>query len=969
MPRSRPPLHNGLALIVAVGILGVLAVLATCFVTMAHLERQASQRRTHATRALLLARSGIEDALARLSSGQDPSTLSNRWMNEAHPAFFSEALGDFPVDGRRVGASGLLSDPGHLFSLKVEDESAKINVNGGFLDAGDRDNGVGDGIPDHRDADVRASPPGNDPGRGWNRQLARILNVLGAQMALPNLGTDVLTRRPPGGWPSITALQSELGTTTNLSPYLTTRSWSDVRVIHPNTFGNEFDQKLQRRALLLEEGGRSPVNLNAAPRPVLVALLQGLRGLLYRPTGRIYDLNQSPMARFAVEISPAMASTVADALMARREVRPFATWTEFDAFLDGLVLSGAFSGIEPPWLGTDYRESWSGCLGADLIRAAFNPNTLLNEQLPDQVLWHWVDKADLLASSTEGSLGATGIFRLASTGRVLDPQGRLLARAEASAPAELFSLLRQSTQKDFVAGRAYLKDYLERDWANASPLPQDRCTGASAGVPWWGGPPPKVAGQKVGVTVMTHPCSPRALPGNAADFDGYVSLATLETAPLNPDGGTLTFLHHFDDGWEADLSGGKPALNTGPWFGGVNKNPHHQPDPAQSVWPGTPIEPSTLLPDGMRGEWERCPSYLASGNVPADSAPPVSDHGVLSYWVKAPALNPQYTSYEFTCTRVSGSVTQFLGTGLHGGEAMNTLNAGMLVEHWTGSDWDGANFVHEHGTAKDRNLRSPDARWCLVTAFFDTDETVDGLDVAYSVKGAIPVAGTAPYGFGAPFAPFPTATGEKLFAAGQIFTLGGPDLFEGYRIESINHTADDLLDEFAICDFTDVAITAVGKSDAWAFQRYNDGRYCKGEPGPGVREAGAFLSGTLASPFGGDLRLLSVRWSEHLPTDPKLLTSPLGGTTSARLIDPLLVDPSGKSRLWMELELTDEAGNLLQPLEQGASISRTLADFRYRVRFKTDVDRSRPVLETPFFDDITFAWQHASGPRILGWGE
>jgi len=972
-----------------VGVLGIMAILGVTFFTMAQLERRASQRRVHQSRAFLLARSGIEDAMARLGSGQDSGVLKSQYLGEDWDAggtlnglevpaevFKRGALnqGDCPVahalrpgwsmmdtlgrpvlvrvDGRDRGYSGRLTPAVAAttltYSLKVEDESGKINVNGGFLDAGDRDNnGAGDGIPDHRDSDVRASTAVSDTGRGWNNQLTRTLNVLTGQLVPPptNLASVAMGQRPAGGWPSIAALQAAVGTSIDLSQYLTTSSWTDSRVIHPNAFEGEVDQKLERRALGLEERGRPPVNLNAAPRQVLVALLQGLKGLLYRPS-------VAGPIRHAIEISPVNATAVANALITRRQISPFTTWTEFDTFLDGLVSSGTISSIGP----ADPSMASGNCGGADLIRAALNPNTLLNEQLPDQVLWHWVDKADLLAWSTEGSLGSTGTFRLTSGARVLDSRGRLLASAVVSSPVELFTQLRQSTQKDFVAGRTYLKDYLERDWVGASLNPVDRCTGASAGMAWWGGIPPMAGAQQVGATVMTYPCSPRAVvTGKAADFDGYVSLATLETAPLNPAAGALNFLHHFDDGWNADV-GGAPSLTTGPWFGGANQNSHHQNDPAQSVWPGPPVEPSTLCPDGMRGESGRCPSYLAPGNVPADAAFPSSDHGVLSYWVKQPALSTYYWSYEFTCIRQSGAQTQFFATCLY------TQKPGMLIENWAGTDGVGNN--HEHGHQKILDLMSPQARWCLVTAFFDTDETVNGRDINYSIKGAVGAVGDQPYSL--PFTSLETGTGQKLFVAGQIFTLGGPEIHEDFLATS--KTADNILDEFAICDFTDVASTALVNSDAWALRRYNDGRYCKGE-GAGIQEAGAFLSG-LHSPAPGErLRLLSARWTEHLPTDPKLLMTNGSATLYPRLIDPLLAYPSGKSRLWLELELTDAAGNPLHPLVQGEAVSRILPAFRYRVRFKTDVDRSRPVLETPFFDDITFQVQEAGHPHVLGWGQ
>ena len=233
--------RRALALLVTVGVLGVLALLAVAFVTMAQLERRASQQRLHATKALLLARSGLEAALARLSSGQDPSLPSARyggedWADDGSDAYdqaqeayqagrlnredcpLRHALRPsfFAADGTgkplriRVGEwergySGRLTDEhgtqGNTYALKIEDESAKINLNGGFLDARDRDK---DGVPDFQDPDVRANPGDpKDTGMGWNFQLARILNVLGSQPevlgpAFGTLGTLAIQSRPLG---------------------------------------------------------------------------------------------------------------------------------------------------------------------------------------------------------------------------------------------------------------------------------------------------------------------------------------------------------------------------------------------------------------------------------------------------------------------------------------------------------------------------------------------------------------------------------------------------------------------------------------------------------------------------------------------------------------------------------------------------------------------------------------------------
>ena len=81
MPRAAST-RSGLVLLVVVGVLGVLVVLSVAFVTMARLERRASQQRLNATRALLLARSGLEDAMARLGAGQDPLAPGSRYGGE-----------------------------------------------------------------------------------------------------------------------------------------------------------------------------------------------------------------------------------------------------------------------------------------------------------------------------------------------------------------------------------------------------------------------------------------------------------------------------------------------------------------------------------------------------------------------------------------------------------------------------------------------------------------------------------------------------------------------------------------------------------------------------------------------------------------------------------------------------------------------------------------------------------------------
>jgi len=981
----------GLALIIAIGILVVATVLAVCFVTLARLERRASQRRIHQTQALFLARSGLEDAQARMASGQDPSLQQNRYGGEdadlssgfsgveaaqeihrrgkldaeacplvhalrpSFPALSGAAPRLLAVDGRQRGFSGsLAADPGSSgasYALNVEDESGKINVNGGLLDSRDRD---GDLTPDCRDPDVRNPLDPKDTGRGWNAQLARILNLLGSEIGgpvnMPTLGLDVVSRRPPGGYPSLTALQEALSTTTDLSPWLTTRSWADVQVVHPNGYGTQDatlsfpglnDVKRDRRPLALEEGGRPPVNLNAAPRNVLSVLMQNLKGTSWHSVG-------TPRS---FQITPGTGSIIASRIVARRAVAPFASWSDFSAFCDTLVSQDVITGLAVP------AERWGGgnLCGADLVKANFDPNTALNKQLPDQILWRWIDKSDLSVWSTEGSLGPTGTFRISSLGRVLDPGGRILAMRSLAVTVDAFHLLRQTTQQDFVSGRP-----LDECFSLSPGGPYGyRTTGATAswrGAGW---------GDGRGLAALSYPCAPTA---PASRLDGYLALATVQEGHSRPG---LRFLHHLDDSLDADV-GTPTAVTSGVWSSSL------QTDLAQDIWPAPPVEPSTFLPDGLHSQRYRSPGYQAFGNFPASGGGPVpSNHGVISYWVKLP--NAQWSDsgvgrypWQFSCTRYAGSgLTQTLAIGER---EFFARCWGLLLENSVSTTDAG----HEHATYASNSEPTPflsggafkpGLRWNLVTAWFDTDEALAADEASMDIRGVRPFTSGPGYLYTATWT---TADGQDLFVPGVAFALGNHPQALLNTVDP--GTSNQIIDEVAICDFGDDVNGPTGtriRAADLARQRYADGRYYKGDDA-------RFLSAVLEPDSGRPVRLLSARWTEYLPRDSRQemlsvnatipMLPPYGGP-APRLIDARLLD----SRL--ELDLLDEAGGLSDaprpPLTQGGSLSRSLRRFRYRVAFRNtmaDPD-NQGVLETPFLDDITFAWQPADGPRVLAWGE
>ncbi len=242
--------RSGLALLIVVGVLGVLAMLAVAFVAIAQLERSASQQRTNATRALLLARSGLEDALARISLGQDPAYGGEDWdasgaldglelsndvfgpgmldtaacplRHALRPSFFAaDSLGKpllLEVEGRQKGYSGRLAgdlrQEGNTYALKVEDVASRVYVNGGDLGASSADTSMD----------------------GPNGFLVRLLDNLDeAVTGGTTLGVELVGARPPGGYRSMAELKAALGDV-RFAPfrsYLTRTAWVDPQVVKP----------------------------------------------------------------------------------------------------------------------------------------------------------------------------------------------------------------------------------------------------------------------------------------------------------------------------------------------------------------------------------------------------------------------------------------------------------------------------------------------------------------------------------------------------------------------------------------------------------------------------------------------------------------------------------------------------------------------------------------------------------------
>ncbi len=589
--------RRGAVLIIVLGVLAVLALLATAFASLQDTERRVAQNYSDTVRAKLLAQSGVEDAVARLreifpsrafderqpwkywgSDRTETSEHSGVALEDAvNPSFAVEARGGnarenpqdptdsnvtplaIRIDGKERGVSGEASGTyvlhGDHYALRVSDLSGRLHVNDG-IDGG--------------------------PEGSVSQNLKRILNILGSALSpkVTTLGDRILAGRPKGGYLNLEDLRTVLKDDfERVREFVTAHAWVDRNVANPvplsaamaNSYPVRYDrgsppvyrfmssQDVNGREIVPADGlrtapttsvedpsirvygldtlnpqwieivSRAPVNVNAAPREVLVALLTDLRGffLTYRrrnnpnwnssfyavmgmqaslsPHGAEggevgYLLETLPITGPGSTTSGGLSAYVlADEIVACRMKKassnfnyasvpwggPFRNWRQFGLFADNLARPKAEGGAgvidDPRPLYFDYDPDTKDPTGfgplipslmqrrhgaqavADAIKANFNPNLHLNEINPDENLFQIVDKTDLIVNSTEFTFLPTGYVEVESLGRVLRPadpdqkdaalgDNRLAAQARVRAVVQLYTLYRETNQKQFYGG-------------------------------------------------------------------------------------------------------------------------------------------------------------------------------------------------------------------------------------------------------------------------------------------------------------------------------------------------------------------------------------------------------------------------------------------------------------------------------------------------------------------------------------
>ena len=947
--RSASTSRRGVVLLFSIAVLAVLAILGATFASISRVERNVSRNYVDHVRSQMLATAGVEVAIARLSREvRDPALLlkhrffgedmnenglpdpgedvnGNGWeearcplVRAPHPSYMADLDGNarldardlLDVEGRRVGATGVLPSTytprGDFYSVKVIDASSLINVNmtahphlQRLLENLCEEAGLGRSVGTrlHQNRPYRSLLEIRDRCRLDDRQFEAIKGLVTVYGWFDKEVVDAV--------PLARRIRPGLA----VGSYVYT--WEEIR---PRRI--DFPRDARREVV-----GRCPVNVNLAPREVLVALLRDLSGFYLdeRETRTVgvdngYMLMDVAYAyagasgalgriRATQPVSRVQAHLVADAILARRRRAPITSWQEMNEFLHDEVWERGLLDLQQ----------------VDALKANFNPNSNVNDFNPEMHRFQWVDKTDLTYWTTELTFAPTGYYRIESVGRVMNQLRGIVAEAELLVDAKLFDLHRQSTQRDFLHD-VWKEDASLRDTV----ISRERGAGRTAG----------------GLALASFPELPERDWVRDADWDGYLTLATRES-----DGAGAAFHATYSaNGLEADSGHARIMDRNGPFVDRLVDRRS-----GSGGW-----RPGKLFPDGVYAELDSVPMYQYTPSDPHDI--------YASFWLK-PHFFPEHagrTRVFMTWQRptghtfipmaplgVYGTVTSFVEEHSVGGydyqEPWDTpaLLAGGGVAGWEGAvatpclnhEGHGHDTIQRAGENWETVMRA--GKWMHVAWVHDgkpwegrqaeIGNFHENLDSLY-VNGR-KVSGVFAYQQGDNFHPV-QHDGEPLRLGARRDEM------------RLNTVPDSTIDEVLIWE----GVTWP-QAEARILDEFNDGRFYNDDDGTFTSRA-IDLAAELGLPRGTPVTLSTVSWTQFVPE-----SLPDGAITvelvRARDRSPL---PGSRTYAASSMEKVDLV--VKEP-------------FRYVVRFRPGVGGTSPVVDTLVFDDITLAV--TKGPQFLSW--
>ncbi len=314
----------------------------------------------------------------------------------------------------------------------------------------------------------------NDTNRAG--RLTRMLNTLGGELfpAIAGLGTALMAAR--GGEDALFApvnpIMDEADLRARLVPpppwtaedivnktrdFISYQAWGDPNVIRIPFAGVSTATPTESRA---------PINMNTAPREVLVAALNGIAGSYEKR-------NPGGVAPTPADITLPEARTLADHIIACR----------YFYAADGASPIG-YPHSDWMHVAQDTIDTAPGFTLEDkeLLKAALNPNTTVKKWNPDIVLidpdvsgrtdFTLFDKTDLTTHNTEFCFGSMGYYDVESVAIIADANRNIIATATMRMTVKTYDVLRLTTQEQFEQHRIFNEGaYPSEARENIAPAP------------------------------------------------------------------------------------------------------------------------------------------------------------------------------------------------------------------------------------------------------------------------------------------------------------------------------------------------------------------------------------------------------------------------------------------------------------------------------------------------------------------
>src|SRR2546425_7390985 len=233
--------QGGAMLIIALGVLTLMAILGAAFASLMRLEKRATENYVDAKRMDLLLDSALDRVIAELQGGKNFNSFTI--YNNAPWLFMLKtekdlAHGRVDIEDPRVGQEEIFSEragQSYIYKSKVIDCSAQINLNGKQDTLARMLDNLGDAIEKSerlkRDGKKVTNPFYTKPNRGGNR-------VRGADLV------KLRRRLPDGQFTSKTQLRQIIGPENYevLKDFVTVSSWEDPTTFRATDGENEVPE-------------------------------------------------------------------------------------------------------------------------------------------------------------------------------------------------------------------------------------------------------------------------------------------------------------------------------------------------------------------------------------------------------------------------------------------------------------------------------------------------------------------------------------------------------------------------------------------------------------------------------------------------------------------------------------------------------------------------------------------------------